>query len=379
MSDSLASARLGGDELRNQRHVCALLDGPADVDASLLPFILEGVAQNERAVHFVDGRSRAAYLETLERAGLDTESALDDGSLRVDTWDDTYLRDGRFDPTKMVEVVRATLAEGRALGFPRTRLIGFMEWALEDVPGVGRIIDYEARLQTATRLLPDVIVCAYDIGRHSQSVVLETIMTHPVALIGGVLRAGGGERTAPRERILAAASELFTRQGVMATGVDTLIEFAGVAKATFYRHFPSKDDLIVAWLRDPRTRWLDRMRIEAEERAGSPEEVIPAFFDAVVEWLDGDGARGCPYVDTAIVMPDLAPAARDVICAYLAEVEEYLRGRLVAAGRPDADALARELQTLLAGGITLSVATRNTGAAVAARNAADALVRGTPG
>ena len=371
-------ARLGGDELRNQRHVCALLDGPADADATLLPFILEGIAQHERAVHFVDGRRRMAYLETLERAGVDTKSALEDGSLRVDTWDDTYLRDGRFEPTKMVEVIRATMAEGRALGFTRTRLIGFMEWALEDAPGVGRIIDYEARLQVALRLLPDLVVCAYDIGRHPQSVVLESIMTHPVALIGGVLRPAVGQPASPRERILSAASELFTRQGVGATGVDTLIESAGVAKATFYRHFPSKDDLIVAWLRDTRTRWLDQIRIEAEARASSPDEVIPAFFDAVAEWLAADGARGCPYLDTAIAMPDLALPARDVILGFLAEVQAYLRDRLVAAGHADPDVLAPKLQALLSGGITLSVALGDVQPAIAARAAAADLLEATP-
>jgi AcrR family transcriptional regulator len=379
MTASHALARLGADELRNQRHVCALLDGQADVDATLLPFILDGIANNERGVHFVDGRRRGAYLETLERAGLDTESALENGSLRVDTWQDTYLRDGRFDPTKMVEVIRSTMAEGRALGFPRTRLIGFMEWALEDAPGVGRIIDYEARLQIALRLLPDLVVCAYDVGRHSQSVVLETIMTHPAALIGGVLRTGGGDRAAPRERILAAASVLFTRQGVGATGVDTLIESAGVAKATLYRHFPSKDDLIVAWLRDPRTRWIDRIRIEAESNAETPADVIPAFFDCVAEWLEADGARGCPYLDTAVAMPDLAPRAREAIRGYLAEVQDYVREQLVAAGRSDAATLASELQTLLSGGITLSVAVGNTGPALSARRAAEALLRGTSG
>jgi AcrR family transcriptional regulator len=367
-------ARLGGDELRNQRHVCALLDGPAESDTVLLPFILEGVAGHERAVHLVDGRQRDAHLESLERAGLDTESALDSGSLRVDTWSDTFLRAGRFDPTAMVDFVRSTMAEGRALGFARTRLIGYMEWALEDVPGVGRIIDYEARLQVVLRGLPDLVVCAYDIGRHSQSVVLETILAHPIALIGGVLRPGAGHPASPRERILAAASDLFTRHGVGATGVDTLIEAAGVAKATFYRHFPSKDDLIVAWLRDPRTRWIDRLRADAESRAGSPAEVIPAFFEAVAEWLDGDGARGCPYLDTSIGMHELAPAARAVVRDYLAEVEAYLRDRLVAAGRSDAEGLAGQLFALLSGGIILSVAGGDPRPARSARAAAEALV-----
>jgi hypothetical protein len=77
-------------------------------------------------------------------------------------------------------------------------------------------------------------------------------------------------------------------------------------------------------------------------------------------------------------MPDLAPPAQAAIRGFLAEVEAYLRDRLVDAGRADADMLARELQTLLAGGITLSVAVGNTGPARAAREAADAVLRRAP-
>jgi AcrR family transcriptional regulator len=361
--------------LRDQRHACALFDGSDEADTTLVPFIIAGVGLNERVVSIVDGRRRDDFLQTLERAGLDTESALDGGHLRVDTWADTYLHDGRFDALRMIEVVRSTMVEGRAMGFSRTRLISTMEWALEDAPGVGKIIDYESRMHMALRLRPDLVVCAYDIGRHPQSVILETIMTHPIALVGGVLRPAAGQLASPRDRILAAASDLFTRRGVVATGVDTLIESAGVAKATFYRHFPSKDDLIVAWLRDPRTRWIDRVGAEAEARATAPAEIIPAFFSAVAEWLESDGRRGCPYLDTALAMPDLAMPARTVIHEYLAEVETYIRDRLVAVGVADAEHLAGELNTLLAGAITLSVAGGNTMPAVAARDAAEQLVR----
>lgn len=369
---------LGGGELRDQRHVAALLDGPDDAYAAVLPFIREGLAEGERAILIIDARDRVTLLESLQRLGVDTQAALDRGSLKIESSADTYLRGGRFEPAAMVDRVRWWLAEGRDSGFARTRLVGFMQWALEDVRGAGRIIEYEAHLEEALRGLPDIVVCAYDIRRHSSSVVLETIVTHPIALIGGVLRPGAGQPASPRERILAAASELFSRQGAGSTGVDALIATAGVAKATFYRHFPSKDDLIVAWLRDPRTRWLDRMRVEADDRAASPAEVIPAFFDSVAEWLDGDGARGCAYLDTAISHTSLAPTAVAVIREYLAEVETYLRDRLIAAGHPNADVVARQLQAMLAGGITLSTALGDAWPALAARDAAIELLRRPP-
>jgi hypothetical protein len=123
----------------------------------------------------------------------------------------------------------------------------------------------------------------------------------------------------------------------------------------------------VAWLRDPRTRWIEQVGAEAEARATTPAEFIPAFFTAVAEWLDSDGSRGCPYIDTALAMPDLAMPARAVIHEYLAEVETYLRDRLVAAGVADAEHLAGELNALLAGAITMPAA--------AARDAAEQLVR----
>src|ERR1700694_4431274 len=78
----------------------------------------------------------------------------------------------------------------------------------------------------------------------------------------------------PRDRILAAASALFARNGIRAVGVDAIIAAAGVAKASFYRHFRSKDDLVVAWLRDGRARWLDRVRAESARRATSASDEL---------------------------------------------------------------------------------------------------------
>lgn len=116
------------------------------------------------------------------------------------------------------------------------------------------------------------------------------------------------------------------------------------------------------------------MARRAEERAESPREVVPAFFDAVAEWLETEDYRGCPYLNTAVEIGDATHPALDVVRDYLSEVEVYLRSVLAAMGRKDAAELAPQVQALLAGAITLSVARRTTAPAISARAAAIRLI-----
>jgi AcrR family transcriptional regulator len=179
----------------------------------------------------------------------------------------------------------------------------------------------------------------------------------------------------PRERILAAASRLFTQQGIGRTGVDSLIATAGVAKATFYRHFPAKEDLVLAWLRDPRTRWFDRVRMVAEADSVTPAERISNLFKAVASWLELGDYRGCPYLNSAVELadPDRPPAR--AIREYLAEIRAYLEEQVRLAGSHDVMGIALALQTLLAGAISLGVADRTSVPALVASEAAVLLLR----
>jgi AcrR family transcriptional regulator len=252
-----------------------------------------------------------------------------------------------------------------------------MGWAREGVPGVGDVIAYETEVDAILARPRVLVVCTYDVQQHSAGRIAAVLAIHDAGFVDGELRPGTatGRAAAPRGRILAAAAVLFAENGIGRTGVDSLIEAAGVAKATFYRQFPSKDALVLAWLEDPRTRWFDWVRAGAEGKAATPDDLVPCLFEAVAEWLETGDFVGCPYLNTAVEVSDPQHPVAGAIRDYLAEIGRYLETAVRATGRRDAAGLGRELHALLAGSITLGVANRSSAHVLVARDAAVQLLR----
>src|ERR687895_2973346 len=110
---------------------------------------------------------------------------------------------------------------------------------------------------------------------------------------------------APRERVLDTAYELFSRRGIRAVGIDEVVVRAGVAKATLYRHFPSKDHLVVAFLERREERWTRGwVEQEALRRASNPEDQLLAIFDAFDEWFRREDFEACSFIN---VLPEVGP------------------------------------------------------------------------
>lgn len=123
--------------------------------------------------------------------------------------------------------------------------------------------------------------------------------------------------SAARERLLATASGLFYREGIRAVGVERILAEAPATRATFYRHFPSKDDLVVAYLRgvDAGIRAQVQAAVEA---APSPADAIRAIGDAVADDLASPEFRGCAFLKAAAEYPDPQDPVRQVILEHRA-------------------------------------------------------------
>jgi len=154
-----------------------------------------------------------------------------------------------------------------------------------------------------------------------------------------------------RERILTTAYELFSRRGVRAVGVDEIIETAGVAKATLYRHFPSKDDLVLAFLQrreDVWTHgWVER---EARARADDPQDQLLAIFDIFDKWFHSDDFEASVFINVLFEMGPSHPTGRASI-HYLENIRSVVATIAGEAGLRDPEAFAHSWHILMQGSI----------------------------
>lgn len=179
--------------------------------------------------------------------------------------------------------------------------------------------------------------------------------------------------TQAKQRLLTTAEELFYAEGIRAVGLDRLLQASGVGRASFYRHFASKDDLVVAVLEDRDRRWLDWLR-ESVEQTGDPAARPLAVFDALAQRFARKDFRGCAFINTMVEVADRESAAHQVADRHKRRVIEYLDELLTAAGRSDADELAAELALLVDGAIVTAVREGTADAASRARAIAERLL-----
>jgi AcrR family transcriptional regulator len=154
--------------------------------------------------------------------------------------------------------------------------------------------------------------------------------------------------TDARQRILETASQLFYQQGIRAVGVDTIIAQSEVAKTTLYRYFPSKDDLVVAYLEDRNQRFWTMLE-DVVQRSSSPKQQLLALLT----WLDGllasDDSYGCPFLMVATEFPEPDYPGHQVAIVHKNQLRDRLMELAQASGIPKAKALSSGLMLLIDG------------------------------
>lgn len=170
--------------LKPGNHVCWIYQNEEEHRAVITPLIQQGLERGEKVVYIADEHVTKTVLDDLHRTGVDVEPSRERGQLVIVTSNETYLREGQFDPQGMMAFLRQETERALEEGYTALRVASDMTWALHGQPGSDRLMEYEFNLNG---LFPDsrcLTFCQYDRRRFSPGILLEVLRSHPIAIIG---------------------------------------------------------------------------------------------------------------------------------------------------------------------------------------------------
>lgn len=162
------------------------------------------------------------------------------------------------------------------------------------------------------------------------------------------------KKESAKDRILQVAEDLFYREGIRAVGIDRIIAESGAAKASFYRSFATKDDLIAEYVEQKHVRSMGRIEEAKSRHPGDPIAQLIYLFRETAERMRQSGFRGCPYINTLVEFPDPTHPAHLRVIESRREVWDLVREIAREAGARDPAALAEQLQMLYSGAMVVA-------------------------
>src|SRR5450830_5913 len=178
-----------------------------------------------------------------------------------------------------------------------------------------------------------------------------------------------------REKILFTATTLFESRGINASGVDTIIAESGIAKATLYKYFPSKNMLITAYLRGKSDRFYEWLNSNLSFKRANSTDVLIELCELVEQWIMTPEFHGLPFHIASVEFPDPEHPINQYSAVLAVELQGYLSKIAATAGAKDPDALGQQLTILFEGAALVERLSPGLGAAKRAKNAALTLIR----
>jgi AcrR family transcriptional regulator len=177
-----------------------------------------------------------------------------------------------------------------------------------------------------------------------------------------------------RDQLIQTALELFAKNGIHATGVDSIVEQSGVTKKTLYAHFRSKEELVLAVLRQYDELARNDFMRRVESGGKTPRARLLAVFDFAERWFQQSNFYGCLFINTIGEYSDKDTPIRQICKEYKKLVKGYIRELCQQAGASDPQGLAEELALLLEGATVTAQVSQNAKTAKIAKRAAKALI-----
>ena len=184
----------------------------------------------------------------------------------------------------------------------------------------------------------------------------------------------GQDDESARGRLLGAATHLFCKNGINATGIDAIIGEAGTAKTTLYKLFGSKTNLVHAVLESEGRQWREWFIGAIEAGGGDPQTKLSRIFPALKTWFGEEHFYGCPFINAVAEHDKDRKQFRNIALKHKKVVLAHIEKLAADMGAAEPEMLAHQLALLIDGAIVAAMVSRNPGVADTAGLAADALI-----
>jgi hypothetical protein len=175
---SRPNVTLCGRSLEQPGHICAFFDSRAQQYDVLSPYYKEGIDAGEEVITIVDAHEHDAHCQHMRLRGIPVDAAMSSELLKVFTAETTYTADGKFDATRMYDLLQGALADAKRKG-RRVRTSGVMDWSARGAPGTEQLMDYESRVNVLVPLYDCTLLCVYDLAKISGEMMMDILTTHP--------------------------------------------------------------------------------------------------------------------------------------------------------------------------------------------------------
>ena len=179
------------------------------------------------------------------------------------------------------------------------------------------------------------------------------------------------------DKILIAAAELFYCNGFSQVSINEVIANSKVSRRTFYRYFPSKDELIVEVMRFQAKQWLKDFEEEVSKRASSPREMILSSLDVLLEWYESPEFHGCPFIKAALEVADISHPVNQIVVTARQSVRTYIFKLALEANIPKPEIFSQQYLLLMGGSILMASIEGNTMGAEYTRETLSAFMDGS--
>ncbi len=178
------SLRTALEDLKPHDHLCLIYETQDEWREAVVTFITIGLKRGEKCVYVADTSTAEQVRDYLGREGVDVAAAEQKGQLVILSADETYLRDGSFDPDRMISLLTEMTGKAVAEGYPALRGTAEMTWVLRGLPGSEKLLEYESKLNSFFPHHPCLVICQYDRWKFDPEVIRGVVMTHPLVVRG---------------------------------------------------------------------------------------------------------------------------------------------------------------------------------------------------